>query len=184
MGLFKSDKHLFAYFEKYSIERKFLNIFKIVKDKNIEFISREEFRNDDRYQTNYDSINYNFLINNKDVRFGIQKLILTNIDEFNKRYDSFGDYLYTGVNYQGKLNKGGNSFIGLPKVNSDYFPYTILEIGSFVQEKNTKSKTKLIYKNEEYLILQNLMNGWRKEVERDFNIVSDIIIKETVKKTK
>ena len=75
---------------------------------------------------------YDISINNKDVRFRITKLILTNIDQFNKRYDSFGDYLFTGVNYQGKLNKSGNSFIGLPKVNSDCFPYTILEIFSLI----------------------------------------------------
>ena len=39
MGFFKSKDHLFAYFEKQTIERKFLNILKTTKVKNIEFIS-------------------------------------------------------------------------------------------------------------------------------------------------
>ena len=43
--------------------------------------------------------------------------------------------------------------------------------------KTNKSHLKL----NEYLTLDNLANGWRKEVERDFNIISDKIIKETLK---
>ena len=78
MGFFKSKDHLFAYFEKQTIERKFLNILKTTKVKNIEFIRKDEYDNNERYQTNYHSIDFNFAINKKDVRFKCQKINIKN----------------------------------------------------------------------------------------------------------
>jgi len=186
MGFFESDDHLFAYYEKSTIEKKYLNIFKIAGTKNVEFISRDEYSNYTRYhtQTNSDSINYNFLINSKNVTFVIQKVIIASNEHFEKRYNNFASYLFTGKHYGGKIGKGGHSYIGLPDVNPDWFPYTILEISSGVTKKNKKAETKKIYDSQEYLQFLNLRSSWHKDVERDFHIISDKIIKETIKKTK
>ena len=42
MGFFKSDDHLFAFYEKKTIDRKFINILKTAKVKSIEFIDQYE----------------------------------------------------------------------------------------------------------------------------------------------
>ena len=176
MALFsKSTDHLFAYFEKSSIEKKFLNIFKLVKAKDIEFLSRYE--NDDN---DFHTLSYDFLIFKKKVTFTARKVTIYSIEKFEDRYNSFSNYLASGKYYEGKLNKGGNSFVGLPEPISDHFPYTILELDSqFVGKKNKEKKNFL--RETEYLILTNLANGWRKEVEKGFNEISDKIIKGTLK---
>ena len=179
MGFFKSEDHLFAYFEKYTIERKFINILRTLKVKSIEFISKDESDNNERYQTNHHSINFNFLINKKNVRFKCQKTTLKTLEEFNKRYHSIGGCFESDHNKK-KITKGGDSSIGLPDANSypNFFPYSVLEISFTVL---TKKSFELIYESVEYMSLSNLRNSWRKEVERDFNKISDKIIKETIK---
>lgn len=177
MGLFfKSDKHLFSYFEKSSIEKKFLNILKLVKSKNIEFLSRYENDENSNYSINYHTLRYDYLILRKKVIFTATKVIIFSQKQFENRYNSFASYLMLGKYYEGKLNKGGDSFIGLPEPISDNFPYTILELESLIiNKKNYKKNVRL----REYLILLNRKNSWRKEVEKGFNKISDKVIKET-----
>ena len=182
MGFFKSKDHLFAYFEKQTIERKFLNILKTTKVKNIEFIRKDEYDNNERYQTNYHSIDFNFAINKKDVRFKCQKINIKNIEDFNKRYHSWGVDVYSDHNKK-KINKGGDNYIGLPDVDSglNHLPHIILEINARIF---TKESSELIYESEEYMSFLNLGSDWYKDVERDFNKISDKIIRETLKNIK
>jgi len=178
MGFFTSNKdHIYSFFEKSTIERKFLNIHKISKNINIEFISRGE----DEYNENVHILRYNYIIKNKETCFTIRKVTIFTEESFETRYNSFDNYLMTGEYYEGKLNKGGQNYIGLTKYKINNYPYIILEIESFISDKkNHKNNIKLI----EYLTLDNLTNSWRNEVERDFHIISDRIIDETLKHIK
>lgn len=176
MGLFfKSNEHLFTWFEKSSIEKKFLNIFKLVKPKYIEFLSRYE--NEDK---DFHTLAYDFLILKKKVTFTARKITIYSMKSFQDRYNSFGNYLMSGKYYEGKLVKGGDSFVGLPEARSDYFPYTLLELDSHFVGKKNREKNNFL-RDIEYLQLHNLNNGWRKEVEKGFNEISDKVIKETLK---
>lgn len=182
MGLFSnSNEHLFAYFEKSSIEKKFLNIFRFAKSKDIEFLSRYEDDDSNRYHNNFHTLAYDFLIFKKKVTFTARKVTIFSREKFEDRYNSFGSYLSTGKYYEGKLNKGDSSFIGLPQPDDDFFPYTILELESMFIDKKNKKKN---FEKREYLNLINLANGWRKEVESGFHRLSDTIIKETIKHLK
>ena len=65
MSLFsKPNEHLFAGFEKSLIEKKFLNIFKLIKSKDIEFLSRYENDEKNNYHTSNHTLAYDFLIYN------------------------------------------------------------------------------------------------------------------------
>ena len=174
MGFFTSNKdHKLAYFEKSSIEKKFLNLHLFSKNKTIEFISRDESE-----VNTSDILRYYYLIKKKKICFTICKATTFNDEDFESKYNSFGSYLRTGEYYEGKLNNDKDSYIGLPKHKVEKYPYIILEFESTIMDyKTNKSHLKL----NEYLTLDNLANGWRKEVERDFNIISDKIIKETLK---
>jgi hypothetical protein len=182
MSLFsKPNEHLFAGFEKSLIEKKFLNIFKLIKSKDIEFLSRYENDEKNNYHTSNHTLAYDFLIYKKKVTFTGRKITILSLENFEDRYNNFASYLFSGKYYLGKQSKGNNSFIGIPKLISDDFPYTILEIESLIlDKKNYKKNIQL----REYLSLFNLANSWRKEVESGFNIISNKIIKETLNKIK
>ena len=71
----------------------------------------------------------------------------------------------------------------MPDVDSgpNNFPHIILEINARIF---TKESSELIYESEEYMSFLNLGSDWYKDVERDFNKISDKIIRETLKNIK
>ncbi|MDA8559535.1 hypothetical protein N9K62_01220 [Candidatus Pelagibacter bacterium] len=177
MGFFTSNKdHLFSFFEQSTVEKKFLNIHRVSKNRNIEFISREE----SKYDTSH-ILRYNFIIKNKETCFTISKETTFSEESFENKYNSLASYMMTGVHFEGKLNNDDKNYIGLPKNKINKYPYIILKIESFVRDnKNYKNSIK----KKEYLTLDNLPNSWRREVERDFHIISDKIIEDTLKNIK
>ena len=169
MGFFNSDDHLFSSFETRRINKKFLNIHKLVKKNDTEFINIEE----SEYMTH--SINYNYLIDNKAVRFTVRKVNLKNKQEVQERYFNTIGLSKEQINLiLSKVNKGGDSFIGLPKV--DFGKCKMLEIDSFIRNNKKDMKT-----DTEYMMLLTLKkNDWDKHLIRDFDIISDKVIKKTL----
>ena len=169
MGFLNSDDQLFLSFENRRVNKKFLNIHKLVKTKDIEFVSIEE----SEYTTH--SINYNYLINNKAVCFTVRKVNLKNNQEVQERYFNTIGLSKEQINLiLSKVNKGGDSFIGLPKV--DFGKCKMLEIDSFI--RNNKKDIKI---DTEYMMLLSLKNNdWDKHLIRDFDIISDKVIKKTL----
>jgi hypothetical protein len=167
MGFFKSDDHLFAFYEKTTIDRKFINILRTAKVKSIEFKDLSENVDTNRYGQDYHSLDYNFLINKQEVRFCCDKRTIKSLEDFNKRYSVVERNKKT-------KRKGDLAFLGLPDVIEDHFPYTILEV-SYINIAKEFEKT------VEYVSFLNLKNSWRKEVERAFNKASDKIIKQAIK---
>lgn len=167
MGFFKSDDHLFAFYEKTTIDRKFINILRTAKVKSIEFKHLSENVDTNRYGQDNHSLDYNFLINKQEVRFCCDKRTIKSLEDFNKRYSVVERNKKT-------KRKGDLAFLGLPDVIEDYFPYTILEV-SYINIAKEFEKT------VEYVSFLNLKNSWRKEVERAFNKASDKIIKQAIK---
>tara|TARA_B100001093_G_C26541087_1_gene890282 strand:- start:49 stop:564 length:516 start_codon:yes stop_codon:yes gene_type:complete len=169
MGIFSSDEQLFLSFEIRRINRKFLNIHKSLKTKNIEFDTIEESKSDTH------SINYNYLIDNKDVCFTLRKVDLKNNQEVQERYfNTIGLSNEEVKLILSKVNKGGDSFVGLPKVDSE--KCKMLEINSSI-----RNKEKEISIDTEYMMLLSLNNDWDKYSIRDFDIIADRIIKKTLK---
>ncbi|MDA7801790.1 hypothetical protein N8950_03470 [Candidatus Pelagibacter sp.] len=170
MGFFKSDDHLFAFYEKNTIDRKFTNILRTVKVKSIEFINQYEGVNTNRYGEDNQSLNYDFLINKQEVRFCCDKRIIKSLEDFNDRYNEV-------VRNKKTKRKGDPDFLGLPDPNNapdNWFPYTILEVSYWNIVKDLEPTV-------EYVYFFNLKNSWRKEVESAFNKASDKIIKQAIK---
>jgi len=170
MGFFKSDDHLFAFYEKNTIDRKFINILRTVKVKSIEFINQYEGVNTNRYGEDNQSLNYDFLINKQEVRFCCDKRIIKSLEDFNDRYNEV-------VRNKKTKRKGDPDFLGLPDPNNapdNWFPYTILEVSYWNIVKDSEATV-------EYVYFFNLKNSWRKEVESAFNKASDKIIKQAIK---
>jgi len=170
MGFFKSDDHLFAFYEKNTIDRKFINILRTAKVKSIEFKDLEEHVNTNRYGQDYHSLDYNFLINKQEVRFCCDKRTIKSLEDFNKRYSVVERNKKT-------KRKGDLDYLGLPDANKDpenWFPYTILEVSYINIVKDLEPTV-------EYVMLLNLNSSWRKEVESAFNKASDKIIKQAIK---
>ena len=165
MGFFKSDDHLFAFYEKKTIDRKFINILRTAKVKSIEFIDQYEEVNTNRYDEDNHSLEYVFLINKQEVRFECIKRTIKSYEHFRERYSEV-------------FNNVPSSAKNLIDINSNWsFPHTTLEV-SYINIVKDLERT------IEYMTFSNLKNSWHKEVESAFNKASDKIIKQAIKNSK
>ena len=170
MSIFGSKIYLLEHFEKYRIDRKFLNIQKI--NKNIEF----ESISDSQYINH--NITYHYKLNKKKINFTVCKIVLKTKEEIHKRYFDFSAALFVGEETLRKKIRKKNSCIGLPNIDDD--TAEILEIEALIIDKSSTIRV-----GKEYLNIMSLRkSNWDKEIIEDFEIVSDKIIKKTLDKLK
>ena len=176
MGLFTLNKNQkFDFFEENIIDRNFLNLHKYFK--NFEFDQRS--RTDKHVEHPGEHLDYDFLINQRRVRFSCTKIIIKNFKLYENYFETY------------KATKTDKGYIGLPNLSDmrtadALFPLSILELRSIalIKEKYLgKSRERFINTSNEYFLWLHYDKElfWVDELKKDFNYIADKLILETAK---
>jgi len=177
MGLFSSKDHLFDYLEEVVVDRNFLNLHNYIN--KFELDQRSKLDNNDKHKIIYENISYDFFINKRRVRFSCSKRTI-------KNYELYFDYFEAKM-----MSKTDKGYIGLPslsdmKEEKSLFPFRILELDSIVLIKENykgRNRERFIDASSKYYlwIAQKENGSWEDELVKDFNSISNKLIKETLK---
>ena len=177
MGIFKSKDHLFNDFEIYDVDRSFLNLQRYIK--NFEFDQIAKTNDNDGNKFCYSTIDYDYFINKRRVRFCCCKRTI-------KNFDLYFDYYETHMG-----SKTDTGYIGLPSLSDmekakSLFPLKVLELKSVVliKEKHQgRNRERFIDASDKYYlwIAYKENKSWEDELVKDFKTITNKLINETLK---